>query len=659
MIRSLYAGISGLQGHQSRMDVIGNNIANVNTIGFKSGRMTFMDAMSQTLSYGKSTVGTSGGANPMQVGLGMKIGSVDTNFSQGILQTTNMTTDLALEGEGFFVVNDGSQNLYTRAGAFQIDEHGNLLAQGGKYFVQGKTADATGEIPTGGSVGNIQIPFGQKSPAKATTEIKYHCNLDASANAEANVWAGDWGKAAEATGGTTASMASVVAGNNFTIAIDGGTAETVTIPSGVVAAPANVSELVTALNQGIRENSNLANKVEAVANSAGDGVIFQTTDKGGTNTTITVAGGTVDLSAAGLNITSLTGSGTQGTTALADLPIITSALTVGDTITISGTNPDGSEVNATYTYAAGDTVNTFLNSINGAFTGATATVDDKGRILLTDAVKGKTQSTVSLSFTDVDSNGSAMSIPSFSIDEKGVNAGTHTASIYAYDSLGKKHTVEITFTKNQGADNRWDWEAKVDGGDTVPTGGNSGYVTFNNDGSIATMQSSDSGKLTFEAGGGANTMEVNLFGGDSGSFAGITQYNSPFTTIAYEQDGYTMGKINNVYFDENGIVYGEYSNGQSQKLAQVSLAKFVNENGLIKGGNNFYKASANSGNAEIGLAGINVNAAVRSGYLEGSNVDLSKELTDMIITQRGYQANTKTITTSDAMLQELIMRVKR
>ena len=181
MWRSLYSGISGLRNHQASMDVIGNNIANVNTTAFKSSRMTFADAMSQTISYGKGPSGDMGGKDPMQIGIGMKVASIDTNFNQGVMQTTNMTTDLALEGEGFFVASDGRSNSYTRAGAFQIDADGNLLSQGGGLFIQGKAALTDGSSPSGGTIGNIKIPFGQKSPANATSE---YCNGVASPSIE-------------------------------------------------------------------------------------------------------------------------------------------------------------------------------------------------------------------------------------------------------------------------------------------------------------------------------------------------------------------------------------------------------------------------------------------------------------------------------------------
>ncbi len=670
-MRSLFAGVSGLSNHQQRMDVIGNNISNVNTIGFKSSRMTFMDAMSQTISYGRSASGTAGSKNPMQIGVGMKISSIDTNFGQGMLQSTGMTTDLALEGEGFFVVNDGSGNAYTRAGAFQIDANGYLLAQGGSYYVQGITANSAGEIPSGGTIGNIKLPYDQKSPAKATTEIKYHCNLDASKGAKENIIKGDWGSPAKIAGGTVADYSSAVAvddgsgnfvGNTFTISLNGGPAETVQIASTVTTPPASPTALANVLNEAVMANPNLAGKVKVIVNKAGDGVEFQTVESGGKNLTINVTSGTVDITQLGFAASPVEGKGTDLDTAINELSFVASDISDGDVITIAGTDSNGDVISKEFTYGAandGTTVQDLLNSISSGYKGVTVSLEN-GKIVLTDSIKGTSKTSISLNLRDTDDSGSTMSVPTFITEQKGEEAGTHSASIYVYDSLGAKHTVEVTFVKNDAEDNLWNWTAEVNGGNTTIISGGSGFVKFNNDGSIASMDSNPPGeKLTFDSSGGADQMEISLNGGESGSFSGISQYDSPFTTVAYEQDGYTMGVLQDVFVDEAGIIWGDYTNSQTQKLAQLSLATFNNEQGLLKKGNNLFTTSPSSGSAKLGYAGTNNSTLVRSGNLEGSNVDLTKELTDMIITQRGFQANTKTINTADSMLQELITRVKR
>jgi len=177
MLRSLFAGVSGLRNHQVRMDVIGNNISNVNTVAFKSGRVTFKEGFAQMLQGGSRPPGDQGGINPIQVGLGMQIGSVDTIFSQGNLETTGLNTDVAIQGNSFFVARKGNQSFYTRSGNFQVDADGKLVAPTNGFIVQGRTA-VNGVFQDG--IGDIQLPFGQKTSAKATDSVKCAGNLDAS-----------------------------------------------------------------------------------------------------------------------------------------------------------------------------------------------------------------------------------------------------------------------------------------------------------------------------------------------------------------------------------------------------------------------------------------------------------------------------------------------
>ncbi len=178
MMRSLYSGVSGLKGHQTKMDVVGNNIANVNTTGFKSGRVTFADTLSQTTSNAASATGNLGGTNPKQIGLGVGVASIDTLFTDGSVQATGKNTDVALSGNGLFVVKNGNETYYTRDGAFEFDEKGNYVLPGSGHFVQGWTA-SNGVLNTNGAVGNIQIEAGKSMAAVATTAATYKNNLDA------------------------------------------------------------------------------------------------------------------------------------------------------------------------------------------------------------------------------------------------------------------------------------------------------------------------------------------------------------------------------------------------------------------------------------------------------------------------------------------------
>lgn len=180
-LRSLFAGVSGLRNHQVMMDVIGNNISNVNTIGFKSSRATFGELFAQTLRVATQPLGQNGGSNPMQVGLGMSVNTLDTIFTQGNIETTGQSTDLAIQGNGFFVVKKDGKQFYTRVGTFQFDANGRLVHPGNRAVLQGKVADDAGNLPAGTRLDDIKIALDKKSPPKATTTVKFSGNLDSAA----------------------------------------------------------------------------------------------------------------------------------------------------------------------------------------------------------------------------------------------------------------------------------------------------------------------------------------------------------------------------------------------------------------------------------------------------------------------------------------------
>jgi flagellar hook protein FlgE len=180
-LRSLFSGVSGLRNHQVMMDVIGNNIANINTVGFKGSRVTFSEMFAQTLRGATKPSAENGGSNPMQVGLGMKVNTADTVFSQGNIETTGVSTDLAIQGNGFFIVKKGGQTLYTRVGTFQLDSSGTLVNSGNGAILQGKLADAAGNVPTGTTLEDIKIALDMKAPAHATSLVKLSGNLNSAA----------------------------------------------------------------------------------------------------------------------------------------------------------------------------------------------------------------------------------------------------------------------------------------------------------------------------------------------------------------------------------------------------------------------------------------------------------------------------------------------
>jgi flagellar hook protein FlgE len=555
MMPSLFSAVSGLRNHQTRMDVIGDNIANVNTIGFKASRVSFATGFSQLLQAADAPSSGLGGSNGMEVGLGSRISSIDRLFSQGNFENTGNRTDLAIQGDGFFVVGDGSRQYFTRAGNFQLDADGSLLAAGGRYHVMGHTADKNGVLSGTSAVESLKLPFGEKDPALATTKIKYFCNLNADAST-ARVH--------------TASIA-------FT---DGG----------------NPASSATLLN---------------------------------------------------------------------DLDQVTAALDDGDVIHVTGQSPTGQAVDVAFTYGTshdGTTLGDLITKANSASgfdsasaTGCTLSADASGKLVLRDNQDGTSTSSVALGFTD-QGTASAMVLPTFMTTEEGTT-GTHSASINVYDSRGDTHKVQINFTQDVTQSNAWNWQIVVDDGAINAANGNlagnSGTLRFNNDGSLMALEG---GPLTFTP-ANAQGMVVNLNGGTVGTFDGITQFASPSTTIALNQDGHGMGVLQDFAVDNSGIITGSYSNGVSRTLGQIAVARFANPSGLRLEGENIYGATANSGDVMIGLEAGKVNQ-LYSGYLELSNVDLSQEFTDMIIAQRGFQASARVITVDDQLLNE-VTQLKR
>jgi flagellar hook protein FlgE len=232
---------------------------------------------------------------------------------------------------------------------------------------------------------------------------------------------------------------------------------------------------------------------------------------------------------------------------------------------------------------------------------------------------------------------------------------THTASISVYDAMGNDHTISMTFTKDPTAVNRWTWQAEA----TEPalvTSGNTGAVTFDALGRLE-MFAYDGGATSFQFNpntGATSPVDIELNPGALGSILGLSQFASASTAVASGQDGYPMGNLQDVSIDATGVITGFFTNGVSQTLAQISLASFNNPTGLLRRGDNMYEISGNSGNPVLGFAGTSNQSSITSGALESSNVDLAAEFTNMIIAQRGFQANSRVITTSDEMLQELV-----
>jgi flagellar hook protein FlgE len=406
MLRSMFTAISALNLHQVYMDVVANNLANVNTTGYKSSRVSFQDQFSQTMWDGSAPSDNLGGINPAQIGLGVRLGSISPNFNQGMLQSTGRNTDMAIQGDGFFIYNDAVTQFYSRDGSLELDAEGYLVNGATGQRIQGWMATVAGNtatVDTGAPIEGIELPLGT-TLARKTGQTDLLGNLD-------------------------------------------------------------------------------------------------------------------------------------------------------------------------------------------------ATFDP---------------------------------------------ADSYDVTVGVFDSLGVSHSVTVTFEHTD--DNEWSWTASGTG-----VSGGSGTLTFDANG----QYTGGTGDITIDASGGAEQTVFTL------DLSQLTQLATDNDVSLSFQDGLPAGSFSTFFVTPaTGEIYGVYSNGMQQLIGQLALASFVNPSGLTKVGQNMYQIGANSGEPGIGAAGTGGRGTVASGYLEGSNVDLGQEFTNMILAERGFQASSRVITTSDEMLLELV-NIKR
>lgn len=410
MQRSLFTAISGLNNHQTKLDVIGNNIANVNTTAFKASSVRFADILNQTLRGASAPQDGKGGTNPMQVGLGMQLAAIDINHTQGNLQSTGRALDMAIEGNGFFIVSDGAENYFSRDGSFARGSDGFLVNSATGFRVMGWATGADGSIDVSQPLTGLNIPLGFKAEAKATENLLFGGNLNASA---------------------------------------------------------------------------------AINNS-------------------------------------------------------------------------------------------------------------------------------------------------------------HQLEMNVYDSLGKVHTMQIDFTKT--GVNQWGWNARiVDGNSTFGTG--QGVITFNEQGSVSAGTQGIFNLNPIPAGSpmsGSNPIRIEM------DFSTLSQLVGKTDALLRYQDGFSMGILSDFTVGSTGVITGTYSNGMVAPLGQIALGRFENPGGLINVGTNMFKPTANSGNVYIGTPSTQGRGKIQTSSLEMSNVNIAYEFTEIITTSRAFQANSRVITSSDELLQEVV-----
>ncbi|EAL2517915.1 flagellar hook protein FlgE [Campylobacter coli] len=841
MMRSLWSGVSGLQAHQVAMDVEGNNISNVNTKGFKYSRADFGTMFSQTVKIATAPTDGRGGSNPLQIGLGVSVSSTTRIHSQGSVQTTNKNTDVAINGDGFFMVSDdgGLTRYLTRDGDFKLDAYGNFVNNAG-FVVQGWNINwDTQSIDSSRTPQNIFIDPGMHIPAAKSTEVAIKANLNSGLNigtSSRNLYALDsvhgWNNKTQRpedendTGTTqfyTTSKNSVEvtekgvdAGSLFNA---NGTGLNLRDGQGIWVSyadakfttdkPANVNvfdpnnhtnqngsifwgdkdntvNLDITLNGVNIQNANIRSLDEAIAyintftaptdtrdgtgvkavkKADGSGIEFVNDNADGTtdnmkNINLTVhqantAGERHQINwvAANNNFTATSAKNNANSVWIPtaanvngnaeSIQIITAHKYVysSNPVDIGPMyNPDGGPQ---FQPGVGNNAPTdpaslnYWNAIQGSLKNTTErtfrTTEDLRELLQRDARYG----------VDYDGNGSSgydandinqavkvvvtengnfaisnanetSTIPanagagtnaattnpknmSFNITAYSNKQGTvstndaftkifkafdgvltvggqikeseqlklsaFSAGLEIYDSLGSKHTLEVQFVKQsttQDGGNEWQMIIRVPEPAEINTTGEGpnniivGTARFNNDGSLANYTPKT---INFSPNNGAApNQQIKLSFGTSGSNDGLVSSNSASTLTGQATDGYTSGNLkpDAIRVDDKGNILGEFTNGKTFAVAKIAMASVANNSGLEEIGGNLFKVTANSGAIVVGEAGTGGRGEMKTSALEMSNVDLSRSLTELIIIQRGYQANSKTISTSDQMLQTLI-----
>jgi flagellar hook protein FlgE len=569
---SLFSGISGLNTLGNSMTVIGDNIANVNTVGFKSSRVTFQDVLSQTVAT------TAGSA---QVGRGTSLADICSSFSQGSFESTDSTTDLAIGGAGFFVVRDpGNEEneYYTRAGEFRFDKDGNFINPAG-YIVRGwRLNEDTGEDE--GSITDIKLQSFTSSP-RETDLITAITNLDSDAQSRtgnlAAIWdgsdaAGDYIGENEYEYQTTLKIYdSLGSTHDITIYYDKGST-------------ASSYEFIATCNPDEDDRTGVA-LADPGRGMLGKGII----------------------------------TFNEGSGAIED--IVFDRYVTDNTITEIGT-PIVTQYGPTTPTASG----TYTGPSTATYTFTVNTAGNIGAGASMDWTDGTNSGTILL-------DGASQAVGAFGLF---VDFGAAGETLNAGDTF----TVTCYDAKGLGNSNNWNQQL-------VSTDLTNGYFTFNADFLGGTNTDMDV-KLDF---GASYNTTSNSWVNDSLS---TTQYSSASTTTFQSSNGYGAGDLQSISVATDGVITGQYSNGQVIPLYRVALAKFQNIQGLYKEGGNLFRETRLSGDPITSKPGTNGLGMISPNSLEQSNVDLATEFVKMITTQRGFQANSKIITVTDQMLAELI-----
>jgi flagellar hook protein FlgE len=673
---ALSAGVTGLQAHQKMLDVAGNNLANVNTTAFKASRITFSELLSETLKKASQPTGSVGGTNPQQMGSGVGISGISPNMTQGNIVSTGSPTDMAIEGEGYFVLSDGSQNLYSRAGSFAVDANSNLIDPATGYIVQriGSVGESENFQVPGNS--NINVPYNVAMAAKATTAVSLAGNLSSNA--------------------TLTTPQKNVLRSNIVFTTNNGTAATTDTKlsdldqfSGVLNAGvltfAGLKHDGTALGTGpavdltmnVNSTTTLGDVINWMNTSEGTPAVsevqtlvpsgvaaegkFTLTYNGETTAALDYDSTAAEIKAAlenlsNVNVNDITVGGTMMDAGVGGMTF-TFANTLGDVGAISMT-PAGLK-----TAAAADITGTIAETIKGfkaqGILGDSGIARiDAGRLAIQDKLTGYSQSEFTMSYA----GDGTLTVPNyFEVSTVG-GKEVKNVNITVYDSLGGKHVMSGAFVRTD-TSNTWDFLMSSITGDVASidtTGLNNRRVkglTFDeNDGSFRGLNTAIGDTAELQVTFAHDLLNPQVFSlnlGTVGQFDGLTQFSGNSTAVAREQDGYEAGSLSTVSVNNEGTLIGAFSNGIKKDIATIQIALFQNTSGLESVGNGYFIPSANSGEAVSTQAMSGGAGTIHGSSLEKSNADVATEFVNMIQAQNGFQANARTIRVANEILREL------
>ena len=644
MASSFNSALSGMRANQRWIDVIGNNIANANTVGYKETSVTFSTALSQNLRFGTGPSGTRGGINPTQVGQGVGLIRTLNNFSQGALTSTGRVLDLSLEGNGFFTLQNGSDRTYSRVGAFGLDSQNNLVDLGTGAFV----GDTSGN--------RVNLDVDALFPPNATSNIGMEGNLPASVGGPlAEVLTTANGFAA----GQPAGVTSTVTGPNFVgapntaysmnLVVSGGGPQTISVTSdaaGVVTADAVAAAITASIG------------VTAVVVA---GQISVTTDQSGADLSIKFdSGAGNDLSAlVGMPTNLFNGSESvaTGATQLNDLTANVTDYRPGDIIQMTGVDTDGTAINSNFVFGAandGTTLGDLVTYLDNLYSDAVVSLNGSGRLNVTAQTAGEADLLLSLSDASSATGGADWFEHGLSVATDGTGPDEVVVTSEAYDSAGVAHTLTLTYQRQPNLS--WDVIVSMpaDQGQVLTGGSGSPIsgITFDGNGIPSNLASVNSQIVVQFAGQQApQTMSLNM--GSTANSGGITQFGTQSSLLVDSQDGFGDGVLSNLSVDASGAIIGFYSNSQQRTLGTLGISSFANQEGLMEVGSNLYQETAASGDPRLGAGATGGRAAVVSGSLEGSNVDTAEQTVRLIEAQRGFQANARVISVQDEMLREV------